>query len=285
MIQWQERDHLDMGMVSQRLPDSPRTSNEFSRPNLLGSRKLLCHVIPTFNEKENIAELIERTEKIVPNLPFDLVLIFVDDNSTDGTSDIIKSYANRFQNIRLIERPQPSGLGSAYMDAFAYSLSNLHADYLGEMDADLQHPPETLVDMCTKACTDEVDVVLASRYVKGGGSEGWSLGRRLISRGANLLSKVFLRVPVADSTTGFRVLSQRVVRALLEHDLSAKGYAFQVESLYVYKKVTAKFAEVPYSFGTRKAGKTKLDWKEVFRFASVTIRTGLFGVKKKKRRQ
>ena len=246
-------------------------------------RPLLCHVIPTYNEKENISELIERTERIAPSLPFELRLVFVDDNSTDGTSEIIKSHAQRFGNITLIERPRPSGLGSAYTDAFAYSLSNFGADYLGEMDADLQHPPETLFDMCTKASEGRFDVVLASRYVEGGGSEGWSLGRRVISRGANLLSRLFLRVPVADSTTGYRVLSERVVRALLDHELSAKGYAFQVESLYVYKKVGARFAEVPYSFGTRKAGKTKLDWKEILRFASVTIRTGVLGVKRGKR--
>jgi dolichol-phosphate mannosyltransferase len=244
-------------------------------------KPVLCHIVPTYNEHENVDRLIERTERVAPSLPFELKLVFVDDNSTDGTADAIKQNMKRYANVKLIQRPEPAGLGSAYLDGFAYALQRFGADYVGEMDADLQHPPETLIDMCAKAEKEKPDVILASRYVRGGGSVGWSLGRRVISRGANLLSKIFLRVPVSDSTTGFRIISARAASGLLERVVSAKGYAFQVESLYVYKKLGMTFAEVPYSFGTRSSGKTKLDWKEVIRFAATTIRVGLFGVKKK----
>ncbi|MHB8568390.1 MAG: polyprenol monophosphomannose synthase, partial [Nitrososphaerales archaeon] len=172
-----------------------------------GRKKLLCLVIPTFNESENVGPLIERIERIASLLPLDLKLIFVDDNSKDGTSDIIKASMQKFGNIRLMQRPKPTGLGSAYIDGFEYALKRYEADFLGEMDADLQHPPETLPDICRKIFDGSADVVLGSRYVEGGGASGWSLGRRIISRGANTLSKICLRVPVADSTTGFRVIT------------------------------------------------------------------------------
>jgi len=127
-------------------------------------------------------------------------------------------------------------------------------------------------------------VVIASRYMKGGAAPGWGLGRRAVSRGANILTKIFLRVPVADATSGYRILSSRLIRGLLEKDVSSKGYAFQVQSLYVYKKLGCRFAEVPFEFETRKAGKTKLSWKEIFRFGGSVIRTGIIGVKNKQTR-
>jgi len=229
-----------------------------------------------------VQELIDRIEKISLELPFDLRLIFVDDNSLDGTSDIIKRNMPNYSNIKLIQRPKPAGLGSAYIDGFAYSLSRYNADYVGEMDADLQHPPETLLEMCKKAAETGAKVVLGSRYIKGGGAKEWSLGRRMISKGANLLSRIFLRIPVADSTSGFRLVASDMARGLLNHEVSAKGYAFQVQSLYVYRKLGATFAEVPYFFGSRKAGKTKLGAKEIFRYAWTTIKTGILGVKEKK---
>jgi dolichol-phosphate mannosyltransferase len=247
------------------------------------SKRVLCHIVPTYNEGQNVDALISRVENVVPRLPFEFRLIFVDDNSTDGTSEIIRQNMKRYGNIKLIQRARPSGLGSAYIDGFRYALSRYGADYVGEMDADLQHPPETLVDMCSEVERSGADVILASRYVAGGGAKDWSLGRRVISKGANSLSRIFLRVPVADSTTGFRLISAGMAAGLLERNLSAKGYAFQVQSLYVYKQLGAKFAEVPYVFGNRRAGRTKLDWKEIFKFAATTIETGLFGVKKKKK--
>jgi len=247
-----------------------------------GREGVFCLIIPTYNEGENVESLVKRIEQVELKLPFQFNLIFVDDNSKDGTAEVIKALMQENRWIKLIQRPKPTGLGSAYLDGFAYAIDKFNADFVGEMDADLQHPPETLVDMCNTIVGRKVDVVLGSRYVPGGGASGWSLGRRIISRGANSLSKIFLRVPVADSTTGFRIIRASTARSLFDHDLSAKGYAFQVESLYVYKQNGARFAEVPYNFETRKAGKTKLDWKEIFRFAGVTIKTGIVGVRRKK---
>ncbi|MDG7000971.1 MAG: polyprenol monophosphomannose synthase [Nitrososphaerota archaeon] len=247
--------------------------------NLRGSRKTLCQVIPTLNEGDTIALLIERLEILENQLPFKLKLVIVDDNSTDGTIDRINELQAKYGNLSLVQRPAPSGIGSAYLDGFSYSIKNFDPEFLGEIDADLQHPPEVLIEM-SKMAAIGVDVVIASRYVKGGGAADWTFGRKLVSRGANLLTKIFLRIPVKDSTSGYRILSRKAIDALLGYRVSSKGYSFQVESLYAYKKSGMSFAEVPYNFEIRRSGRTKLNRKEMWTFAKTTIRTGIFGLKK-----
>ena len=252
---------------------------ELQQHNNPGRRKVLCEIIPTYNEAENIEVLISKVEEIRDKIPYELKLLVVDDNSTDGTPDIVKRTMKSFDNIDILQRPVLAGIGSAYVDGFRHSIANYQADYLGEIDADLQHPPDVLIQMCE--ASKQKDVVVASRYVRGGGSANWSLSRRILSKAANILTKLFLRIPVSDSTSGFRVLSRPAVEALLSYRVSSKGYSFQVESLYAYKKSGMTFAEVPYVFQIRQAGKTKLNWKEVVRFAGITIKTGVLGLKKK----
>ncbi|MGI0090511.1 MAG: polyprenol monophosphomannose synthase [Nitrososphaerales archaeon] len=243
-------------------------------------KKLLCQVVPTYNETENIEALIERIEKIRDRLSFDVRLVIVDDNSSDGTADKVKSLAEKYDNVDLVQRAKPDGIGSAYMDGFAYSISKFNTDFVGEIDADLQHPPELLVEM-TKVASTGIDIVIASRYIQGGGAADWSLGRRIVSKGANLLTRIFLRIPAADSTSGYRLLSRRAIEALSAYRISSKGYSFQVESLYAYKKAKMTFAEIPYTFEIRRAGKTKLSKKEMWEFAKTTIKTGVLGLRRK----
>ena len=247
----------------------------------MDKRMSLCLVIPTLNERDNISNLLTRMVGLKSALPLNLTVVVVDDNSDDGTADVVKEAMRRSDRVKLIQRPEPAGIGSAYVEGFRYGLEDLKYDYLGEMDADLQHPPEALLVMCETA-RNGIDVVIASRYVEGGGSSGWQFSRRLVSRGANLLSRIFIRSPVADATSGFRILSARAVAGLLEFRMSSKGYAFQVESLYIYKKLGMSFAEVPYVFEERKVGKTKLGFKEMLRFAYVLLKVGIFGVKRRK---
>lgn len=241
---------------------------------------LFSLVVPTYNEGENIGELIERVEAIRHNLPYDLLVLVVDDNSTDGTADAVSGLMKKYDNVRMMRRPRPSGLGSAYLDGFRYSIEELHASYVGEMDADLQHPPEALVSMCVESSEKRKDVVLASRYIRGGNADGLSFSRKIVSKGANALARLLLRIPVKDATTGYRVISSNAARGLLDYAVSAKGYAFQVESLYVYKKLGMSFTEVPFTFESRKSGSTKLNSKEIFRFFGTALRTGIFGVKR-----
>ncbi len=112
------------------------------------NKRTLCLVIPTFNEIENIRTLVERVQKIRIDLPFNLIVLVVDDNSPDGTSGAVAQLAAQWDNVKLLRRLKPTGLGSAYIDGFKHGLKEFNADYLGEMDADLQHPPELLVEMC-----------------------------------------------------------------------------------------------------------------------------------------
>jgi dolichol-phosphate mannosyltransferase len=251
---------------------------ESSRIVAQGERsKKLCLIVPTYNEKENIAKLISLVQILADKLPLELRIIVVDDGSSDGTSETVKEIARKYSNLCLIERPSLSGIGSAYLDGFAFALASENSDYFGEMDADLQHPPETLIEM-SRLADKGVDVVIASRYREGGGSVGWSLARRIVSKGANFLAKICVRAPVSDMTSGFRILSTRAVKALLQNKLSTKGYAFQIESLYVYKKKNLTFSEVSYFFHERKSGVTKLHWTEMARFAGTALKLGLFGL-------
>ncbi len=248
------------------------------KPSLF-QRKKLCLVVPTYNEKENIDKILRRLDQIRETLAFGLNVLIVDDNSSDGTADVVRQLMAKYPYVRMLNRPGLLGIGSAYVDGFGLGLREFSSDYFGEMDADLQHPPEVLVEMCKAASDENADVVIASRYVSGGGSKGWSLSRRIVSKGANILARACIHVPVSDATSGFRVLSSRAIRGLLESKISTKGYAFQIESLYVYRKMGMTFAEVPYVFEERKAGETKLRFKEMLRFASLALRLGIFGMK------
>lgn len=239
--------------------------------------KKLCLVIPTFNERNNITQLISRIQAIRDSLALSLSLLIVDDGSTDGTLDAVKEIMAHSKDVQLLERPRLLGIGSAYIDGFAYGLAQEGYDYFGEMDADLQHPPETLIEMC-KVANERVDVIVASRYIEGGGSVKWSMSRRIVSKSANFLTRICVRAPVIDSTSGFRLISKRAIKGLLQTKLSARGYAFQIESLYVYRKLGMTFSEVPYVFEERKSGETKLRWKEMARFAGTAVRLGLFGL-------
>jgi dolichol-phosphate mannosyltransferase len=244
-------------------------------------KKKWCLIIPTFNEKDNIAQLISRIQSIKDQLALELNLLIVDDASTDGTLEVLKDLMQEQRWIQLIERPALLGIGSAYVDGFSFALSQEIYDYFGEMDADLQHPPETLIPMSREADSG-VDVVVASRYIAGGGSKNWALSRRIISKGANFLTKLCVKAPISDCTSGFRLISKRAVEGLLQTQISTKGYAFQIESLYVYRKLGMSFSEVAYYFEERKAGETKLRWKEMVRFAGTALRLGIFGLKVKR---
>jgi dolichol-phosphate mannosyltransferase len=228
------------------------------------SKKILCHIVPTYNEGENVQELIDRIERVAPELPFDLKVVFVDDNSTDGTSDIIKQNMLRFAIIKLIQRPKPTGLGSAYLDGFSYALTRFNADYVGEMDADLQHPPSVIPSL-VKAVESGADVAIASRYVKGGGSRGWGSIRRLVSKGANWQTRTFLGLGVKDCTSGFRAYRKRAAQKLINSKVPTSGFEFQVIALHALKD-DMKMVEVPYTFEVRKAGESKLGLKDIVRF-------------------
>lgn len=208
-------------------------------------------VVPTYNEAENIVELVPR----ILALPRFRVLV-VDDGSPDGTGDLVAAMAEAEPRVALHRRPAKLGLGSAYVAGFRRALAE-GAEYIFEMDADFSHDPRYLPELLG-AAESGADLALGSRYVRGGGTTDWGLGRRLISRGGNLYAGVILGLPIADATGGFRCYRRRVL-ATLDLDLvRSNGYAFQIEMAYRSLRAGFTVREVPIIFPDRRVGRSKM---------------------------
>lgn len=226
-------------------------------------------VVPTYNEKENVAVVVQKLAAARESLKVDLHVLFVDDGSPDGTSDEIASLMKSHQFVHLLERGAKKGLGTAYLDGFRHGRDSLDPEIFIQMDSDLQHPPER-VGLFIDAIRKGADVVVGSRHVEGGSVKGLNTRRRLVSWGANWLARNVLGLKVKDATTGFRGLDRRAVETLLGVKLYSTGFIFQVESLYVFKQNGLSTAEVPLVFEMRERGTSKMTGGEVGEyFASV----------------
>ncbi|MBI3023195.1 MAG: polyprenol monophosphomannose synthase [Thaumarchaeota archaeon] len=222
-------------------------------------------VIPTYNERQNIGPLVERISQIHATLPDRRVhILFVDDGSPDGTASEVERLAADHEHIHLLERPEKKGIGTAYLDGFREAIAKIDPSVFVQMDADLQHPPERIVDLVT--ALGDSDVALGSRYVPGGGIEGWSWTRRLVSRGANWLARVVLGLSVKDATTGFKALNRRSVDLLVGVSLSSSGFIYQVESIFLFERNGLRIKEIPFLFKERSRGESKLSLEEIFEF-------------------
>jgi dolichol-phosphate mannosyltransferase len=223
-------------------------------------------VVPTYNEKENIGPLVEQLTNLRASLAqVDLQVLFVDDSSPDGTGAEVEEMKKTHGFIRLLSRKEKKGIGTAYLDGFRYASENLDPKVFVELDADLQHPPDKVRDLLG-ALDGGADAAVASRYVEGGGQAGWSWQRRLVSKGANWLARTILGLHVKDCTSGFRAFDRSAVEEVLRAKIPTSGYAFQVATLYVLKKRGLRTVEVPYTFGVRKRGSSKLTFAETVRF-------------------
>ncbi len=231
-----------------------------------------CLVVPTYNERENVAALVGAVEQVRPP---NLVVLFVDDNSPDGTAEEVGRLAQSRPWVRLLKREKKMGIGSAYQDGFREALAGTDATVFVEMDADLQHPASTLMSLID-AVNGGADVALGSRYVPGGGISGWGRLRRTVSRGANAYSRVMLGLKVRDATSGFRAYSRKAAEKVVSAGLPARGFEFQVASLHLLKK-SAKIVEVPYVFVPRVAGESKLKLWDTVKFLFAVIRISLQG--------
>ena len=222
-------------------------------------------VIPTYNERQNIGSLVERISQIQATLPNRrLNILFVDDGSPDGTASEVERLATAHEHIHLLERPEKRGIGTAYLDGFREAIAKIDPSVFVQMDADLQHPPERIGDLVT--ALEDSDVALGSRYVPGGGIEGWSWKRRVLSRGANWVARVVLGLSVKDATTGFKALNRRSVDLLIGVNLSSSGFIYQVESVYLFERNGLRIREVPFIFEQRTRGESKLSLEEIFEF-------------------
>ena len=208
-------------------------------------------VLPTFNEADNIEEVLRRTRAA---LPVGRVLV-VDDGSPDGTADLAQKVADELGGIEIMRRSEPRGLGDAYRAGFAWGLAH-GADAMVEMDSDLSHDPGALPALV--GALEDADLVIGSRYVPGGSIPQWGLHRRLLSRGGNVYSAVMLGVPVRDMTSGYRIYRASLLSAMDLDRIRADGYGFQIEMTYRAAQTGARIVEVPIRFVDREAGQSKM---------------------------
>jgi dolichol-phosphate mannosyltransferase len=191
-------------------------------------------------------------------------ILVIDDNSMDGTIDIVKRYMTRSSSIKMIVRESERGLGTALLRGYKEAY-NRGYEVIVQMDADLQHPPEKVPELI-KTIREGYDVAVASRYVIGGGILGWPYYRRLISKVANNYAKYLLGLKIRDVTTGFRAFSRKAIEYILSKNLRSKGYIVQVETLYMLEKAGFKIKECPFIFKNRYAGESKLKLKIILEY-------------------
>lgn len=209
--------------------------------------------LPVYNEKQNIGQIIEAIFAILPEIR----ILVVDDSSPDGTGDIVKDLQKKFPNLGLLTRKQKEGLGKAYLNVFEEVLKDPSVESVVMMDADFSHNPRYLPLLIAEA-NKGFDVVVGSRYAKGGGTEGWELWRRLLSRWGNFYARTITGLPAADCTGGFNLIKTRFLNKINFSKMDASGYAFIIELKYLLWKSGARFTEVPIVFHNRINGESKI---------------------------
>ncbi len=208
-------------------------------------------VIPTYNEAENLPPLAGA----ILALGADFHILVVDDNSPDGTGAIADDLAQTHPEVHVLHRQAKLGLGPAYIAGFEWALAEKY-DYVFEMDCDFSHDPSALPQFLTEI--QSADLVIGSRYVKGGSTPDWSLKRRIISRGGNLVSRTMLRLKTHDCTGGFRCYRSDLLNKIPWYDICARGYGFQVAAVFYAERLGARIREFPITFRDRRVGESKM---------------------------
>ncbi|HWD65459.1 MAG TPA: polyprenol monophosphomannose synthase [Solirubrobacteraceae bacterium] len=213
-------------------------------------------VIPTYNEAENVGPIVRSAAAELEQVaPGEHSILVVDDNSPDGTGELADALAAELGAVEVLHRPGKEGLGQAYVAGFGYALQ-AGAELVMQMDADFSHHPGYLKDLL--AAAEHADLVLGSRYVKGGGTRNWGLLRRLISRGGGLYARTILGVQVRDLTGGFKCIHRRVLESIDLPSVRAEGYVFQIEVTYRAIQSGFRVTEVPIVFSDRTVGTSKM---------------------------
>jgi dolichol-phosphate mannosyltransferase len=235
-----------------------------------GEPRLLVS-LATYNEAGNIAALIADIHKVVPHAD----ILVIDDNSPDGTGHIVAELSAKDPRIQLLSRPGKLGLGTATLAAMKFAMAQDY-DYLLNMDADFSHPPRYLPGIL--AGMSKNDVMIGSRYVRGGGTENWPLPRRVISQSVNMLVRFLFRMPVKDASGAFRCYRVSKLREVELNRIRSRGYSFQQEVLFRCFKSGCKLGEYPILFENRRAGASKVNRKEAIRSMSMIVYIGLRNV-------
>jgi len=217
-------------------------------------------IIPTYNEKENIEKII----LAILDLPEEFHILIIDDSSPDGTADIVRSLLNSFPDkLHLIQRPEKSGLGTAYIKGFKWALTKNYT-YIYEMDADFSHNPVDLLKLY-HACNEKgADLAIGSRYINGVTVINWPIGRVIISYLASIYVRMFTGMKIMDPTAGFKCYSRKVLETINLDNIKFKGYAFQIEMKFTAWKYGFNIIEVPVIFTDRKEGHSKMTGSIVY---------------------
>jgi dolichol-phosphate mannosyltransferase len=216
-------------------------------------RVVVC--LPTYNERENIEPMVRALDDVFRRHDLDARVLVIDDSSPDGTGEIADRLADEFSFLSVLHRPKKEGLGPAYLAGFVWALAT-DADRIVEMDCDLSHDPEDLPRLL--AASADADLVLGSRYVEGGGTRNWGLGRRFVSRFGSLYARIILGVGIHDLTGGFKCFRRTVLEEIGLEQITTRGYAFQIETTYRALKAGCRVVEVPIVFVEREAGSSKM---------------------------
>lgn len=223
-------------------------------------------IIPTYNEKKNITEIVSKIFRLLP----EIWVLVVDDNSPDGTAIAVKNLQEKFPNLDLLVRPKKEGLGRAYIHAFSEVLQQNDVHSITTMDADFSHDVQYLPQMISEI--QKFDVVVGSRYVKGGGIEGWESWRKILSGFGNFYFRLITRLPIFDCSGGFNAYRIDILRKINLEEIISSGYVFLVELKYYLWKIGAKFKEIPIVFKTRREGESKINMSIIWEGVSTPLK-------------
>lgn len=221
---------------------------------------------PTYNEAENVPKLIDFLHEVLKGKCFEIIVI--DDNSPDGTAEVVKKLSGRYENIKLLCRRAKMGIGSAYKEGFKAS----SGDIIAYMDADLSHDPRDLPKLIN--ALENADMAVGSRFMKGGGIIGWGWHRYLINLGANLLVRLILRYDVKDTTSGYKAYKRKAFEKLVSMSNFGGFTDFDEEMLFLAKRHGLEIKEIPIVFVNREKGDSKLRLGDILTFTKA-----LFNIK------
>jgi dolichol-phosphate mannosyltransferase len=229
-------------------------------------------IVPTYNEAENIEPLVSA----ILALEAGLEILIVDDNSPDGTGEIADRLNRELPAIHVLHRPGKMGLGTAYVEGFKWAIEHDY-DYIFEMDCDFSHNPSYLPTFLTQI--ESADLVIGSRYIKGGNTPNWGVLRKLISRGGNTFARLMLGLKTHDCTGGFRCYRRQVLQKVPWHKIRLQGYGFQVGAVYYVERLGGRIAEFPITFEDRRVGQSKMSFRIVIEAFAYVTRMALSGKK------
>lgn len=230
-------------------------------------------VIPTYNESENISKLIPEIQHYLPGTH----ILVVDDNSPDGTAQIVKDIMAKDARIHIIERAGKMGLGTAYCEGFKYALEQ-DFEAIFEMDADFSHNPKDL-PIFLEELQKGYDLVIGSRYITGVNVVNWPLSRLILSYGANLYTQIITGLPIKDATGGFKCFRASCLKKIDLNTIKSNGYGFQIEMNFRMWKLGAKIKEVSIIFIDRTSGESKMNKKIIYEAIFLVWKLKLFGKK------